>query len=72
MADQTTTITPVPMIYAALFTDPNPDDSGIGAYIFNYANIQTIQQNGSCAPNNKTSDFANALIAGINAVNGVS
>jgi hypothetical protein len=43
-----------------------------GAYIFNYANIQSAQQNGNCAPNNTTADYANALIAGINAVNGQS
>lgn len=43
-----------------------------GAYIFNYANIQSAQQNGACAPNNTTADYANALIAGINAVNGQS
>lgn len=42
------------------------------AYLFNYANIQTIQQDGSCPNNNATADYANALIAGINAVNGVS
>jgi hypothetical protein len=43
-----------------------------GAYIFDYANVQTAQQNGDCAPDNTTSDYANALIAGINAVNGAS
>jgi hypothetical protein len=43
-----------------------------GAYLFNYANIQSIQQSGSCPNDNTTADYANAIIAGINAVNGAS
>ncbi len=43
-----------------------------GAYIFNYAGIQNTRQTDACAPNNTTQDYANALIAGINAVNGQS
>lgn len=43
-----------------------------GAYLFTYGNIQTIQQNGSCSSANTTADYANALIAGINAVNGTN
>jgi hypothetical protein len=41
-----------------------------GAFIFDYGSIQKAQQDGTCAPNNTTKDYANALIAGINAVNG--
>jgi hypothetical protein len=60
------------VIQSAL-TATNFAEAGItGAYVFNYANIQTIQQNGSCPNANTTADFANALIAGINAVNGTN
>ena len=43
-----------------------------GAYLFTYGSIQGIQASKGCPGNNSTADYANALIAGINAVNGVS
>ena len=41
------------------------------AFLFIYSNIQAVQQAGGCNGNNTTADYANALIAGINSVNGV-
>ena len=62
-----------PNVIQSALTAANFAQAGItGAYVFNYANIQTIQQNGSCPNANTTADFANALIAGINAVNGTN
>lgn len=51
------------------FSDPKQMSAGTaGGFIFTYGGIQQNQQDGTCAPNNTTADYASAIIDGIAAL----
>ena len=55
-----------PSTIESLFSDSQIMETGInGGFIWNYGGIVTDQANGTCAPNNSTADYANAIINGI-------